>query len=155
MSTTAPARPRSTVRQYSTPEPTSYGGEEGTGWVLFAAVMLSLIATLNFIDGIAAVSNSKFYVANAEFVFSNLNTWGWILIVAGVVQVVVAFAVWAATEWGRWLGVIAAGLNMIVQFFALPSFPARSILMFFVDVIVIYGLLTYGGRNRYSLADSR
>lgn len=135
-------------------DPSTYDVDPGRGWIIFAGAMLALAGTLNFIYGIAAVGNSKVFVRGAEYVLGDLNTWGWILIVAGVVQVVVAFAVWAATEWGRWLGVIAAGLNMIVQFFALPSFPARSILMFFVDVIVIYGLLTYGGRNRYSLADS-
>jgi hypothetical protein len=83
LSTTDPS-----VRQYRTAEPTAYA-EDGTGWMLFAAVMLSIIAALNFIDGVAAVSNSKFYVANAEFVFSDLKTWGWILIVIAVVQAVV------------------------------------------------------------------
>src|SRR5689334_6417961 len=71
MSTTDPAR--STVRQYRTREPTSYDGE-GTGWMLFAAVMLAIVAALNFIDGVAAVSNSKFYVRSAEFVFADLKT---------------------------------------------------------------------------------
>src|SRR5919112_1661612 len=54
MSTTDPAQQRATVRQYETREPTAYA-EEGTGWVLFAVVMLSLIAALNLIDGVAAV----------------------------------------------------------------------------------------------------
>lgn len=137
----------------STVDPSTYDVDPGRGWIIFAGAMLALAGTLNFIYGIAAVGNSKVFVRGAEYVLGDLKTWGWILIVAGVVQAVVAFGVWAATEWGRWLGVIAAGLNMIVQFFALPMFPARAIIMFFVNVIVIYGLLTYGGRDRDSLAD--
>ena len=134
-------------------DPSTYDVDPGRGWIIFAGAMLALAGTLNVIYGVAAVANSQVFVRGAEYVLGDLKTWGWILIVAGTVQFVVAFGVWAATEWGRWLGVIAAGLNMIVQFFALPAFPARSILMFFVDVIVIYGLLTYGGRDRHSLAD--
>jgi len=44
-----------------------------------------------------------------------------------------------------------AGLNMILQFFFLPAYPFGSIMIFFVDVIVIWGLLMYGGSDRRSL----
>jgi hypothetical protein len=134
-------------------DPSTYDVDPGRGWIIFAGGMLALVGVLNVIYGIAGIGNSKVFVRDAEYVLGNLKTWGWILLIAGIVQVVAAFGVWAATEWGRWIGVIAAGLNMLVQFFALPSFPGRAILIFFVDVIVIYGLLTYGGRDRHSLAD--
>lgn len=134
-------------------DPSTYDVDPGRGWIVFAGSMLALAGTLNFIYGIAAVGNSKVFVRGAEYVLGDLNTWGWILVVTGVVQFVVAFGVWAATEWGRWLGVVAAALNMIVQFFMLPAFPGRAIIMFFVNVIIIWGLLTYGGRDRDSLAD--
>lgn len=50
-------------------EPYAAGGEvrdytqeySGSGWVLFAGTMLAILATLNFIDGVAAVSNSTFF----------------------------------------------------------------------------------------------
>ena len=41
---------------------------------------------------------------------------------------------------------------MLVQFLAIASHPFLSIMIFFVDVIIIWGLLTYGGKDRYSLA---
>src|SRR5689334_10718628 len=120
MSTTDPARP--TVRQYQTAEPTNYDAE-GTGWMLFAAVMLSIIAVLNFIDGVAAVSNSKFYVRGAEFVVSDLKTWGWILIVIAVIQAVVVAGI--VLEWRgfRWGGVAIVGLNSIAQLLFMPAYP--------------------------------
>jgi len=40
---------------------------------------------------------------------------------------------------------------MILQFFFLPAYPFGSIMIFFVDVIVIWGLLMYGGSDRRSL----
>src|SRR4051794_7584057 len=40
----------------------------GYGWVVFAGVMLAIVGTLNFIYGIAAISDSKFYVRDTTFV---------------------------------------------------------------------------------------
>ena len=134
-------------------DPSTYHVDPGRGWIVFAGGMLALVGVLNILYGIAGIGNSKVFVRDAEYVLGNLKTWGWILLIAGIVQLVAAFGVWAATEWGRWTGVLAAAVNMLVQFFALPAFPGRAILIFFVDVIVIYGLLTYGGRDRHSLAD--
>jgi hypothetical protein len=147
---TAPAtQPRIAVRPADDP---AYQVDPGHGWVLFAGLMLALVGVLNIVYGIAAVSNSKFYVRDVTFVLGNLNTWGWCLIVLGAVQLVVAVGIWRASEAARWLGVAFAAANMIVQFFVLPAHPAWALMVFFVDVIVIFGLLTYGGRDRWSLA---
>jgi hypothetical protein len=142
MSTTDPS-----VRQYRTREPTDYA-EDGTGWMLFAAVMLSLIAALNLIDGVAAVSNSKFYVRGAEFVFSDLNTWGWILIVIAAIQAVVVVGI--VVEWRgfRWAGVAIAGLNSIAQLLFMPAHPLWALSLFTLDILVIYALVAYGAVDR-------
>ncbi len=62
MRTSDPARSRPTVQQYSdagASEIYGYSSEDsGAGWVTFAGVMLMILATLNVIEGIAAVSNS-------------------------------------------------------------------------------------------------
>jgi len=125
----------------------SYEPDRGLGWVIFAGCMLCLVGTLNIIYGIAAISNSKFYVANTQYVFSDLNTWGWILLIVGVIQFVAAFGIWASTEWGRWVGVASAGINAIVQMLFIPAYPWLSLALFATDLLVIYGLIAYGGRQ--------
>jgi len=137
----------------TTADPSTYDVDPGRGWIVFAGSMLALVGVLNVIYGIAGISNSKVYVRDVEYVIGDLKTWGWLLLITGVVQIVVAFGIWAATEWGRWLGVLAAAANMFVQFMVFAARPGLGIALFFVDVIVIYGLLTYGGRDRDSLAD--
>jgi len=77
----------------------------GEGWVLFAGTMLALLGGMNLVYGIAAVSNSEFFVADARFVFSNLNTWGWVMIVISLIQLVAAFGVWMRWKGIRWIGV--------------------------------------------------
>jgi hypothetical protein len=125
----------------------SYEPDRGLGWVIFAGCMLCLVGTLNIVYGIAAISNSKFYVANTQYVFSDLNTWGWILLIVGVVQFVAAFGIWASTEWGRWVGVASAGINAIVQMLFIPAYPWLALALFATDLLVIYGLVAYGGHR--------
>jgi len=135
------SRPRST-----------YDVDPGRGWILFAGTMLALVGCLNAIYGLAAISDSSFFVGQQRYVFGNLNTWGWVMTVVGLAQIAISFGIFTESEWGRWGGIVAAGLNMIVQFVAITGHPLVSILAFFIDVIVIWGLLTYGGKDRYSLA---
>lgn len=134
-------------------DPRTYDVDPGRGWIAFAGAMLALVGVINVIYGIAAIGNSKAYVHGVEYVLGDLKTWGWLMLIVGLIQIVVAFGVWAATEWGRWLGVLAATLNMFVQFLAFPARPGLGVVLFFVDVIVIYGLLSYGGSDRDSLSD--
>jgi hypothetical protein len=129
----------------------TYDVDPGRGWVLFAGIMLGVIGVLNLVYGIAAISNSKVYVRDVEFVFANLNTWGWVVAIIGVVQLLVCFGIFRQSEAARWGGIVFAGANMVAQFFVLPAYPVWAIMVFFVDIIIIYGLLIYGGRDRYSL----
>ncbi len=136
----------------SAPKPlyddTSYDDDSGLGWVRFAGIMLSLVGVLNIVYGIAAIDNSTVFTANAKYVITDLNTWGWLLLGIGAIQFLTAFAIWAGSEWGRWVGIVAAGCNAILQMFFIPALPLLSVTLFAVDVLVIYGLVTYGGRQR-------
>src|SRR5947199_55179 len=111
----------------------------GHGWVLFAGTMLALVGTLNVIYGIAAISNSKFYVRDVTYIFGSLNTWGWFLLVVGTIQFLAALSIWGGTEWGRWVGVISAMANALLQMFALPGYPFLSITLFTVDILEFEG----------------
>jgi hypothetical protein len=50
------------------------------------------------IDGIAAVSNSTFFVNDAKYIFSDLNAFGWVLIAMGVVQGLTALGVFPSNR---------------------------------------------------------
>ena len=124
-----------------------YDEGRGYGWIMFAGSMLALVGSLNFIYGIAAVSNSKFYVRNVEYVFADLKTWGWVLLVLGAIQFIAAFGIWTGSELGRWIGILSAGGNAVAQLLALPGYPFLSLALFTIDILVIYGLVAYGGHK--------
>jgi len=125
----------------------AYAAEEptGMGWVTFAVVMLGLAGIWNFVDGILAVSSSHVYTANADYVFSDLNTWGWIMMILGILEGLAALAILSGSEWARWFGIAAAGLNGIGNLMFVPVYPWWGLAVFAVDVLIIYGLAVYGG----------
>jgi uncharacterized membrane protein HdeD (DUF308 family) len=147
MSTVDPAHAPGSEPMASRRDSVYEDATHGDGWVLFAGVMLAMLGTLNFIDGVAAVSNSTFFVEGARFVLADLNTWGWILLITGVTQLAVAFGVWYRATGIRWIGVGIAALNAIVQLIFIDAYPFWSLTLFTLDILVIYGLVAYGARS--------
>ncbi len=121
---------------------------EGGGWILFAAIMITIAGALNVIWGIAAISNSKFFTHNATYVLSNLNTWGWIVLIIGVLELFAAYSIVAGGQYGRWFGIFVAGINSIAALMSIPAYPFWALCLFGVDLLIIYGLAAYGGQHK-------
>jgi hypothetical protein len=119
----------------------------GAGWVGFAAILLGLAGCWNFFAGIAAIAGAHVYVANAHYVFSDLKTWGWIIMVLGILQAVAALALLSGSEIARWFGIAVAAVNSIGQLMFIPAYPVWGLAMFSVDMLIIYGLAVYGGKR--------
>ena len=117
----------------------------GSGLLIFAVSMMALAGTWAVIEGIAAIANSKIFVANTTFVFSNLNTWGWIVLGLGALLLLSAFTLFSGSQFARWFGILAAGLNGIGQLFFIQAYPLWSMAMFAADILIIYALATYAG----------
>ena len=123
------------------------GQAAGAGWILFAALMLGCAGALNIIDGIIALTNSKFFVGDAEYVFSDLRTWGWFMLIVGALLIVAAMGVFSGSGFARWFGIFAASLALIAHFGAIQSYPFWSLIIITLDILVIYALAVYGGRK--------
>jgi hypothetical protein len=117
----------------------------GVGWITFATVLLGVAGIWNLIAGILAIADSRVYTENSVYVFSNLNTWGWIVLILGILQLLAAGSLAGGSEFARWFAIGVAGLNAIGQLMFVPVYPWWAIAMFTLDVLVIYGLATYAG----------
>jgi hypothetical protein len=116
-----------------------------SGWIPFAGIMLMLVGFFNIIDGIAAISDSK-YLVN-QLLFANLHAWGWFFLIWGVIQVFAGFAVLGGATWGAILGVATAFFNIIAQLSWARAYPVWAVSAIVLDVLVIYALVVYGGRR--------
>ena len=132
----------------SSPQSSANYPVEGSGWVLFAGIMIMMVGVLNIIWGIAAIDRSSFFVQDTQYIFSDLRTWGWIILVLGGLQFAAAFSIWAGGSIGRWFGIAAATVNAIAALLSIPAYPFWSLAIFAIDILVIYGLAAYGGDRR-------
>ena len=121
--------------------------QRGEGWILFAGIMVLVAGVLNVFWGIEAIDNSKFFTNRTEFFFSNLNTWGWITLILGALQIIAAFSIWRGGVFGQFFGIFAASLSAIGALLALPGYPFWSLAIFAIDILIIYGLAAYGGER--------
>lgn len=144
---TTGARDQPLVPSSSTPYRSWDVDSEGSGWIDFAVIMLALAGIWNVLNGLLAIGDSRVYVGDETFVFSDLNTWGWIILILGALLLLAVFAVVRGSEAARWFGVGVAGLNAIGQLYFLPAFPLWSMAIFAVDILIIYGLCAYGGKR--------
>lgn len=111
-----------------------------SGWWVFAGVMLIVAGILNIVWGIAAIGDAKFFTDAGTFIISSLHTWGWIIMILGVLELIAAFSLFAGGEFGRWFGIAIAALNAIGALLSIPAYPFWSLAIFALAIIVIYKL---------------
>ena len=76
----------------------------GAGRATFAAILLLIAGTLNVIYGIGALDSANIFVNDTRYIFSNLNTLGWVLIILGAIQITGGISLLAGNTYGRIIG---------------------------------------------------
>jgi hypothetical protein len=114
--------------------------------VIFAAILLLIAGTLNLIYGIAAISDAHFFTEGGDhFVFSSLNTWGWLIVLLGLLELTGGFSLFSGNAYGRVIGIAAASVGAIGALLSVSgAYPFWSLGVFALCVIVIHGLVVYG-----------
>ena len=91
----------------------------GAGRATFAAVLLLIAGTLNIVYGIGALDSANIFTSETRYIFTNLNTMGWVMIVLGVIQLTGGFSLLAGNTYGRVIGIIAGSLGAIRALFSI------------------------------------
>src|SRR6266540_4337120 len=120
----------------------------GAGRVVFVAILLLLVGTLNIIYGIGAVSDANFYVNDTRIVLTNLHTMGWVLIILGVIQLTGGVSLMAGNAWGRIIGVVAGSLGAIGALLSMGgSHPFWNLGVFALCIWIVYGIIVFGSEE--------
>ena len=121
----------------------------GVGRSIFAAVLLLIAGTLNIIYGIGALDSANIFVNDTRYIFSDLSTMGWVLIVLGAIQLTGGFSLWAGNTYGRVIGLVGAGLGAIGALLSIGGAnPWWSLAVFALCVFVLHGILVLGEDER-------
>jgi hypothetical protein len=117
----------------------------GVGRAAFAAILLTIAGALNIIYGIAAISNADFFAGENVYVFSNVDLWGWLLLLLGIVQLTAGYSLFGGGLYGRLVGIYAASVGAIGALLSIGGqHPFWSLGIFAICLIVIHGLVVYG-----------
>ncbi len=93
----------------------------------------------NILDGVIMLARKE-YFDEAALVFANLQTWGWAMLVIGVVQLLAGWLVVSRSPVGRWVGLAIVVISMVVSFLAIGAYPFWTLIILVIDAMVIWGL---------------
>jgi hypothetical protein len=125
-------------------------GRPSYGWKSFAGIMLMVVGFLNIMDGLVAITQSnqvKAQVSAQLPLISNVKTWGWIVLIVGIIVILAGFGLLAGSTWARVVGILVASFNLVVQVAWLPHNQLWSFTMIVIDILIIYAIAVHGGRD--------
>ena len=104
-----------------------------------------IVGTLNIIYGIGALDDAKVFVGDTRFIFTNLNTLGWVLIILGVIQLTAGISLMSGNTYGRVIAIVAGTLGAIGAILSIGgAYPWWSLAVFTLCVYVVHGIMVYG-----------
>ena len=113
------------------------------GWIGFAGILILIVGTIDFIQGLIALFDDNYYVVTASgFLVVDLTGWGWIMLIWGVLLVLAGLGLLAGQGWARWFTIVVVALNFIGQlgFLGNSQYPLWTITAQALNVIVLYAL---------------
>ena len=121
----------------------------GAGRAVFAATLLLIAGTLNIIYGVGALDNANIFTDDQRYIFTDLNTLGWVLIVLGLIQLVGGVSLLSGNAFCRVIAIIGASLGAIGALLSIGgSYPWWSLAIFFLCIYVIHGIFILGDDER-------
>jgi len=119
------------------------------GWTYFAGFMMIMLGFWHTIAGLGAVIKKDVYslgsqVGDGYFLKFNVQTWGWIHLILGILIILAGFGLFAGAVWARTIGVILAILSGLAAFAWLPYEPFWGVLLIAIAVSVIWALTVHG-----------
>jgi hypothetical protein len=118
------------------------------GWVGFASVLMIIMGSLDFFQGLIAIIRDKYYVLTPQqIIIFDLTTWGWIVMIWGVIVVLTGYGLGSGASWARWVTIVVASLNFFVQlgFVGSSQYPLWALTVVVMNVLVLYALIVRWG----------
>jgi hypothetical protein len=122
-----------------------------TGWIGFAGCLMVVIGGIDFFQGlIAAIRGSYYAVTPNQIVVFNLSTWGWIMIIWGIILVLAGFGLLAGADWARWFAIVVGLINFFVQlgFVGDTAYPLWALCGLALNVLVLWALMVHWGEAK-------
>jgi hypothetical protein len=117
-----------------------------TGWILFASIMMVVVGTLDFFEGLVAIIRQHYFVVTpTQVIVFDMRTWGWITLIWGIAVALGGLALWSGSGAARWFVIILASLNILeaLGWLGATSYPLWTLVIIGLNVVVVYALTTH------------
>ena len=128
------------------------------GWIGFAGILLLVVGTIDFFQGLIALFEDEYYVVTGSgFLVVDLTGWGWIMLIWGVLLVLAGLGLLGAQGWARWFAIVLVSLNFIAQlgFLGNSQYPLWSLTVMALNIVVLYALTARWSESTADLEAAR
>jgi hypothetical protein len=115
-----------------------------TGWISFAGWLMVIVGFIDFFQGLIAIIRGSYYaVTPNQIVVVNMTTWGWTMLIWGIVLVLAGLGLLSGSGWARWFTIIVGGLNFILQlgFVGSSRYPLWSLAGLALTLVILYAVI--------------
>jgi hypothetical protein len=125
------------------------------GWIGFAGMLMLIIGGIDFFQGLIALFDDKYYVVTASgFLVVDLTTWGWIMMIWGVLLALAGLGLVAGQGWARWFAIFVVSLNFFAQlgFLGNSQYPLWALTALALNVVVLFALTARWSESKAEMA---
>jgi hypothetical protein len=115
-----------------------------TGWISFAGWLMVIVGMIDFFEGLIAIIRGSYYaVTPNQIVVVNLTTWGWIMLLWGIVLVLAGLGLLSGSGWARWFTIIVGSVNFILQlgFVGSSAYPLWALTGQALTLVILYAVI--------------
>lgn len=116
----------------------------GTGGAAFAAMIMIIAGVFGMFQGLAFIAKGTFYVQPENYwINTGASTWGWWLLIVGLIVFCAGLGVMSGAAWARWTGILIVSIQAVSNFLFIPVQPWWSLTLILVDFWVIHSLFVH------------
>src|SRR5690242_13060676 len=103
-----------------------------------------IVGMIDFFEGLIAIIRGSYYaVTPNQIIVVNLTTWGWIMLLWGIVLVIAGMGLLSGQTWARWFTIVVASIGFILQlgFVGNAAYPLWALTVQALTLVVLYALI--------------
>jgi hypothetical protein len=113
-----------------------------SGWIRFAGLYLIIAGGLNLLWGISALAKKEHFI-DGGLVFSGLQTWGWLALIVGAVQVLTAFLVLTQNAIGMIMAIVVSMCAIFANFLMFGAYPGWAAIALVCNGLVLWAVTVH------------
>lgn len=115
------------------------------GWIVFAAFLLMLNGTLQFISGLVGMITPEYFVVtDSGLLLLDHTGWGWVNALMGLLVIATGLALMTGRMWARIVAVFLVSAAAITHLSFLNAYPLWGITLLLVDGLILYAVIRHG-----------